>query len=601
MWAFMLPTVLVACAGTGPTGTNTSTSTTPDNITPPGGTAPPEQTQCAADSECASHECIAGLCTAPADLNCPNDDTTTTVGACDNGNTFAPDSNPSDKLSVHPSDGALVLDTTQQTHSYIWIANTGENTISKIDTETYEEVARYKTGGTAPSRTSVNLLGEAVVGHRYSRHVTKFAPSLDQCVDKNSNGEIETYSEENGVLPFGDDECMLWSVKIKGQGGSSRAIATFNEWGLDGALTSDVWVGNLENGTIHKINGDTGVELLKVNAPVSTYGFAMDQSGTLWIASAKVLQLGRVDTRLCVDKTCDNKKCSAEDGCAMEAITMPRKTYGITVDYKQRVWLGGDSITRYDPAAPINDRIEYIDKNDIPYEERLVASIDGMIHGIAADAEGRIWGAAKEYGLVEVDADSMTVTQIVGALGDSTTNKGIGIDAQGKVWSIGTRNSAAVVTPSADGNHGYKYKAVKDLHGPYTYSDMTGQQLAFASHAQGYYRHTFSTCEKENATWDNLTWTADVPVGTRLSFRIRVGTDASDLSIAPWIAVGATPTLASPTDVATALADAGLDPTKALLQLEARLERLPEATDNNTTPRLYTFGVQQTGCGEIVL
>src|SRR5687768_4187280 len=58
----------------------------------------------------------------------------------------------------------------ENTFSIIWIANTPEGTVSKIDTSTGNELGRYYTGPTNgtddPSRTAVNLEGDAAVSNR---------------------------------------------------------------------------------------------------------------------------------------------------------------------------------------------------------------------------------------------------------------------------------------------------------------------------------------------------------------------------------------------------------------------------------------------------
>ena len=43
-----------------------------------------------------------------------------------------------------------------ETLSYIWISNSTQNTVSKINTKTAIEEARYYVEGGSPSRTSVN-------------------------------------------------------------------------------------------------------------------------------------------------------------------------------------------------------------------------------------------------------------------------------------------------------------------------------------------------------------------------------------------------------------------------------------------------------------
>ena len=57
-----------------------------------------------------------------------------------------------------------------QVQSFIWIANTGDGTLSKVCTHNAVEVARYVTSSVGaagdPSRTSVNRHGDMVVTNR---------------------------------------------------------------------------------------------------------------------------------------------------------------------------------------------------------------------------------------------------------------------------------------------------------------------------------------------------------------------------------------------------------------------------------------------------
>ena len=89
--------------------------------------------------------------------------------------------------------------------SYIWIANSGQGTVSKIETKTGIEVGRYQVQGGNPSRTSVNLLGDVAVSSRDPGGVTKIAARLDSCIDKNNDGAITTSNGPNNVLPLGQD------------------------------------------------------------------------------------------------------------------------------------------------------------------------------------------------------------------------------------------------------------------------------------------------------------------------------------------------------------------------------------------------------------
>ena len=60
----------------------------------------------------------------------------------------------------------LQLSVVQSTLPFIWIANSGENSVSKIDTVTGNELGRYRTGPGSenPSRTTVDIDGNVWVG-----------------------------------------------------------------------------------------------------------------------------------------------------------------------------------------------------------------------------------------------------------------------------------------------------------------------------------------------------------------------------------------------------------------------------------------------------
>ena len=93
---------------------------------------------------------------------------------------------PLERHEVTPSHAAA--DIVGDVVSFIWIANTGDGTISKIDTRLEVEVARYITsplGAVAegdPSRTSVNRHGDAIVLNR--RHPDHFPNTESASVTK---------------------------------------------------------------------------------------------------------------------------------------------------------------------------------------------------------------------------------------------------------------------------------------------------------------------------------------------------------------------------------------------------------------------------------
>ena len=113
---------------------------------------------------------------------CGNCDVSCTLSGegASTGTPFDIENNPAQGVIVDP-DGSITLqaDTLTPENKVIWIANTAQGTVSKVDTDSYMELARYSTGplgaGNDPSRTSVNGFGDVYVGNRQGGSVAKIA------------------------------------------------------------------------------------------------------------------------------------------------------------------------------------------------------------------------------------------------------------------------------------------------------------------------------------------------------------------------------------------------------------------------------------------
>ncbi|HEY0133472.1 MAG TPA: hypothetical protein VGB85_05315, partial [Nannocystis sp.] len=96
--------------------------------------------------------------------------------------------------------------------SYVWVANSEESTVSKINMETLKEEGRYLTradGIGNPSRTSVALNGDVAVANRHGGLV-KFHADVGDCVERNGKPGIQTSSGKDDVLAWEDEECRAW-------------------------------------------------------------------------------------------------------------------------------------------------------------------------------------------------------------------------------------------------------------------------------------------------------------------------------------------------------------------------------------------------------
>jgi len=348
--------------------------------------------------------------------------------------------------------------------SNIWIANTGEGTLSKVDTLTATEVGRYVTGpyGTSndPSRTSVNLHGDMVVTNREPgvgpSSVTKFLADPGECADQDDDDVVETSSGPTDVLPFGEDECMAWNTALGTISSGARATAWDGEEDPETGLGGHVWVGTCtwgEGNTIYKLDGDTGEIVDEASLPVAcAYGGAVDGDGGFWIIDNNVwpMQIVRVDMETMLTDA-HQVQCG----------------YGISVDSQGRIWTGGlgfaetACVNRYDPAT---DEQTAVDVPDAIF-------LRGIAVGAASSA-GSVWAADTSGMLFEIDEEQVQILDqwLVGAF----NMIGVAIDFEGYVWTVSQQGSAAYkFDPEAD-----EYDVVPIGQQPYTYSDMTGVQLS---------------------------------------------------------------------------------------------------------------------------
>jgi hypothetical protein len=354
--------------------------------------------------------------------------------------------------------------------SIIWIGNSGEGTVSKIDTVTALELARYRTGpgdNPDPSRTSVNLFGDVAIGNR-TGSVVKIAADLDRCVDANQDGMITTSQGPADVLPWGSDECVLWyhevgfDLGVDGSTGGPRAIAwDAGEPGPDGCPQNPkVWVGwrDQPNPSIilRRLDGETGAIDAEVGVPDwtcnwghGTYGGATDKQRNFWGLST-LGTLVRVDGETLAVTRFDNPQAG-------------RVVYGIALDADGNPWLGGwdGSLWKFDVATTA-------------WLDRGVVGTSGRMRGLAIDGDGHAWIAGNEpCGLIRYDTLGATVNPLI-ELPGCVEPVGVSIDAAGFVWVVDRGASTAYkVDPDLE----VVVETVGGLVMPYTYSDMTGAGL----------------------------------------------------------------------------------------------------------------------------
>jgi streptogramin lyase len=354
-------------------------------------------------------------------------------------------------------------DNTPSTFDYIWIANTSQNTVSKINTMTGVEEGRYLVGPgqTNASRTSVNQFGDVAVSSRHEGRVTKVAALEVRCVDKNNNGMIDTATDAN-YLPWGEDECVLWDTPIPSPSYTHGPRATAWEAVEQDLETCEmptprVWIGYKDgNNAAHflRLDGDDGAILDDVvvenwSTSFSPYGGAVNSEGDFIITGYNGDRVLHIDS-----ETLEITDLGLPPG---------QYKYGMGVQGNGDIWVGSFS-------GPHN-------LYHYKWAEQQWVGLGqggGAILGVAVDKEGRVWGAGTgPCRLVEADAATDTYTATNIALPGCGSPWGVSVDNENYIWVVDKQNKAYKVDPNT-----HNVELVFDkLVNPYTYSDMTGQGL----------------------------------------------------------------------------------------------------------------------------
>ena len=346
--------------------------------------------------------------------------------------------------------------------SYIWVANSAQGTLSKINTQTLEEEARYITrpdGAGRPSRTSVNLSGDVAVASR-DGGVSKFFVREEDCIEQNGMPDIQTSTGKNDVLAWDVKECRAWHQPFDGPSLANRPVAwtagTFNQgtcaWEDQKLWTQTALLGQSGSMEIHRLNGETGEIEDTVAAPNvdlgswGAYGGAVDGEDNFWFSthgSGSPPTLSRVDAE------------------TLELTTWPvpngLSPYGMTFDSEGHAWVAGyaGGTARFTPEDESWD----------------VVNVTGL--GMQADTEGRVWVAiySPNPGVTAIDVETLQILDTI-QIPNGGITKGVSIDFEGFVWVVNMGSNAYRVDPDT-----HMFESYDGLDGAYTYSDMTGAGL----------------------------------------------------------------------------------------------------------------------------
>ncbi len=345
--------------------------------------------------------------------------------------------------------------------SYIWISNSEEGTVSKIDTMTVTELGRYQVrpdGEGMPSRTSVNFAGDVVVAAR-GGGVSKFYADPADCQESNGVAGIQTSTGGIDVLAWGEEECLAWHRPFDYT--SMRAIAwTSGEYNAstDTWENARVWATGTTPDLRFEVllmNGDDGqvlqvIELTDVSVGSHNhggYGGVVDSDNNFWIVQIYSQKLVKV---------------SFED-YTYQVWDEPVGVYGVTFDGNGRVWTCNERLGRFDPATSTWATSDVIE----------VGEFYNLTGGCMADGEGVLWNSINNK-LYAHDTETMDIVDTI-TIPESPL-WGVAIDAEGYVWTMARYGTTAYRVDPAD----HSYETLQGLVGAYSYSDMTGHTLKTA-------------------------------------------------------------------------------------------------------------------------
>ena len=394
--------------------------------------------------------------------------------------------------------GQIQLGSVGSTFPVLWVSNAGEDSVSKIDTRTNKEVARYKTSfdsglhgaysGPAPSRTTVDTDGNVFVLNRHfdGRPAVLLKILASGGIDRNGNGVIDTSSDVNnngqidpseviqmvdangdGRIDPGDimDERVAWAVEVGVPGGIGRAACI----GTDG----HVWVGLYSQQAFYKVNSGTGAVMSGPHGVDWTpYGCAVDRNGILYSATLGS-GYGRLDTNNPVD----------------QRLVGIGGTYGIAIG-NGKVYLGGNcAYYEVDAATEAN-----VFRNGV------------CNSGLSVDINGDVV-AGYQFAAKYSKVDGSEIWQ--NSTNPASYAVGVVADGDGHVWQVDFSNNRVT---KFDGATGAFLAEVPVGSQPYTYSDATGIAARTQTTQTGFWSIELDA-GANGAKWYKVCWDATVPAG----------------------------------------------------------------------------------------
>lgn len=477
-------------------------------------------------------------------------------GGCDttcSGGVWGPPVEPfteEGELAVTPR-GELTLRFTPAQTRTVWVPNTGEGTVSKIDADAAREVARYRVAGDSPERVAVDYLGDAWVlspSLPGRSALTKLVGERERCAVADAG---RTSSGGGQVLALGDDGCVQPLGFVGEMGEVARTLSIDGARAPDRELGGQPWIGLQRGQRLLQLSEDGGSVVREVpTRGLQPFDSAFDPWGTLWLIDRAGL-LGRVNL--------------ATEPAGFEILEAPLRCYefdSIVSDAQGLLTMTGagcEDVVSYDPEL----------------ERWQVVKTSGVLdtRGVTV-LGGQLWVTHTAGRLSRLQPDPLAILETFELKSEAATpieSTALGADSGGRIWvvsSMGGVAGAGLLT-GFDPGLGTAYAQLPVGVLPRPHGDITGSRRLGSFAQEGEARHRFDGCSDRSTRWGALhvAWTGGQGASTRVEARWAANGDALDA--ADWQLLGNVPADAQPFD--TAFPAGGVVELRLLLRSASRL------------------------------
>ncbi|MCL2626540.1 MAG: hypothetical protein FWD46_06980 [Cystobacterineae bacterium] len=512
---------------------------------------------------------------------------------------------------------------------HMWLTDSANDMVSKIDMRTGRELARYRSvsareckagqsaaecevsrpvisGNYYPSSTATDHEGNLWVANRGGGAndtsyrpgmVTKIAADESFCIDRNGNGQIDTSRDlnGNGIIEddemVEDDECVLFSTRLctgSALHEGTRALAISG--GAEGTA-GDVWAGCYQNKTVYKLNSTNGVLVQgPIHLGMKPHGAIVDGHQNLWLASEAAnlteAYLQGIDTQ--TGNILFKNHLGNAEGMQPPGVIGACGFDGMALDSKDRLWFSGYGQPNiaacfYNPYVADNKW-----RRCLLAEENFNSG-----RGIAVDVHDNVYMSSGTTGRLARFRwdDQREVCEFVpmrgpGSSGNATLNTvhlgigdtltGVDFDAGGNPWVVALGSEVARLDLGT--GEISRMQHATESHTPryHSYSNFIGYQQKPFRAPIGSYMQTLEGCPK-HSSWKSVSWDAIVPVNTQLEVYVQVDNTREELSSSQRYG----PFSVSPANLS------GVPKSSFML-----LEFILISEDGKSSPRIHNYGME---------